>query len=153
MGIWAGIKHALNSSLGTENFMPLDEIMKDCASKVIDSCEAKAPVSAKHFSVTAENVTSLTTVVSASGKGYVDFNHAAKNTNNKTKVVVDGVTLINSVALIDLPSSLNESADANGYYNARMQIRFNKSISIQINRAQTGASNTGKATGFIFFEE
>ena len=29
MGIWAGIKHALNSTLGTKDFKPLDELFKD----------------------------------------------------------------------------------------------------------------------------
>lgn len=28
MGIWTGIKHALNSTLGTENFKPLDKIIE-----------------------------------------------------------------------------------------------------------------------------
>jgi hypothetical protein len=28
MGFWSGIKHALNSTLGTANFQPLDEIIK-----------------------------------------------------------------------------------------------------------------------------
>lgn len=28
MGIWSGIKHALNSTLGTEEFQPLDQIIK-----------------------------------------------------------------------------------------------------------------------------
>lgn len=28
MGIWAGIKHALNSTLGTDDFKPLDEIIR-----------------------------------------------------------------------------------------------------------------------------
>lgn len=28
MGLWAGIKHALNSTLGTEDFMPLDKLIK-----------------------------------------------------------------------------------------------------------------------------
>ena len=29
MGLWAGIKYALNSTLGTENFKPLNELVKD----------------------------------------------------------------------------------------------------------------------------
>lgn len=29
MGIWAGIKHAVNSTLGTSNFKPLDQLMDD----------------------------------------------------------------------------------------------------------------------------
>lgn len=28
MGFWAGIKHALNSTLGTEDFIPLDKLIK-----------------------------------------------------------------------------------------------------------------------------
>ena len=28
MGLWAGIKYALNSSLGTDNFLPLDELFE-----------------------------------------------------------------------------------------------------------------------------
>lgn len=28
MGLWTGIKHALNSTLGTENFQPLDKIIE-----------------------------------------------------------------------------------------------------------------------------
>lgn len=29
MGIWAGIKHALNSTLGTSQFKPLDKLMRE----------------------------------------------------------------------------------------------------------------------------
>ena len=29
MGLWAGIKHALNSTLGTDNFKPLNELVRD----------------------------------------------------------------------------------------------------------------------------
>ena len=29
MGIWAAIKYALNSTLGTTSFSPIDEIIKD----------------------------------------------------------------------------------------------------------------------------
>ena len=29
MGIWAGIKHAVNSTLGTSNFKPLDQLIND----------------------------------------------------------------------------------------------------------------------------
>lgn len=29
MGFWSGIKHALNSTLGTSGFSPLDKIVKD----------------------------------------------------------------------------------------------------------------------------
>lgn len=29
MGIWAGIKHALNSTLGTSEFKPLDKLMRE----------------------------------------------------------------------------------------------------------------------------
>ncbi len=34
MGIWAAIKYAMNSTLGTGNFSPLDKIIKDGLSDV-----------------------------------------------------------------------------------------------------------------------
>lgn len=42
MGIWAGIKHALNSTLGTENFKPLDEIYKETVESLINSITISA---------------------------------------------------------------------------------------------------------------
>lgn len=35
MGIWAGIKHAVNSTLGTSNFKPLDQLMDDKISSAL----------------------------------------------------------------------------------------------------------------------
>lgn len=35
MGIWAGIKHALNSTLGTSDFKPLDELIADKIAKIV----------------------------------------------------------------------------------------------------------------------
>ena len=42
MGFWAGIKHALNSTLGTSDFKPLDEIYKDTVESLINSITVSA---------------------------------------------------------------------------------------------------------------
>lgn len=42
MGFWAGIKYALNSTLGTSDFKPLDEIYKDTVESLINSITVSA---------------------------------------------------------------------------------------------------------------
>jgi hypothetical protein len=55
MGIWAEIKHALNSTLGTSEFQPLDKLIRYEGKSLIPSSNVFKTVSAETLSVTITN--------------------------------------------------------------------------------------------------
>lgn len=67
MGIWAGIKHAVNSTLGTSNFKPLDQLMDDKISSALAGYSCVRHIQQGHL-------TRIKTTNKVSLSGFQNFN-------------------------------------------------------------------------------
>lgn len=90
MGIWAGIKYALNSTLGTSNFKPLDQLIDDKINSV----------SEKAFYLETLEATKLNWSKTITGRGRILFlnfviNGASSQTNGTGfRFEIDGINLM-----------------------------------------------------------
>lgn len=87
MGIWAGIKHAVNSTLGTSNFKPLDQLINDKINSV----------SEKTFYLETLEVTTYKWSKTITGRGrilFLNFVINGRSDHTGFRFEIDGINLM-----------------------------------------------------------
>lgn len=87
MGIWAGIKHAVNSTLGTSNFKPLDQLMDD---KISSALAGYSPI--RHIQKGQFQAYGSPYYVSVSLSGFQDLNKMVAFVSGGGGESADGVS-------------------------------------------------------------
>ena len=145
MGLWGVIGKALNSTVKTNDCVPLDKLMSalksQCVSEVIAACEAKAPVSANKIS--GEVYMAEKTVASITGKGTAVIGLDTYSTNDVISLTVDGNEIITNVTPKDILIMQ--------YSAYELVFRFNKSFVLKAKGSS--ASTPFVISGIVYFEE
>lgn len=147
MGIWREIGKALNSSIKTGVCIPLNEMIDDLKTTLLDR---GVPVSVQRFSASSTNDT-MVTAVNVKGKGLTDLSiYCGPNAANYALayVNIDGNTLINNEIISEI---CDTGSSSDGYYY-HVNVRFNKSVVIKIKGSNT-LGYKASAGGKIYFEK
>lgn len=139
---WPEIKNALNSTLGdTENFMPLDKIIKE--KKFI---QKNLQIAQKGISTTFNSQTTET-LLDLSGNGFVNFMTFEKLNDFSKPNFIKLMVNIDNLGEIQIGEKATKTSETFDILNV-FPMFFNSSIQIKfiINGSSSGGPNVGKAT-------